>query len=283
MRAILGTFVVFGSVFGGYLPHGNLAILIQPLEFLIIIGAAFGAYIIATPGSLIREGLLTAVKLAKASHHEKQDYMELSGYLFCIYRQARTQGMMSIEPLLDEGADNELMKAFPRLAKNKNAVTFIHDYLRRVASGVNNEYQLGDLMEAEIRMKIKHAAEPAKAIAEVGQSLPAFGIVAAVLGIIVTMSHIDAGPVEIAHHMSAALVGTFLGILVAYGVVAPIAHALEHNAKSEGEFYSVIRTIMVANLQGYLASIGADLGRTAMPDFVRPDSEELEEYLRGLR
>jgi chemotaxis protein MotA len=283
MRAIVGTIIVSGCVLGGYLPHGNFGILIQPLEFLIIIGAAFGAYVIATPGSLIKEGFVTALGLAKGTHQGKEDYLEAVAYLFAIYKRARSKGMMSIEPLVEAGIDNEIIVNLHHLAKNPKAVTFIHNYLKMVISGVSSGYQLGDAMEAEIRMRVKHSVEPAKAIAEVAQSLPAFGIVAAVLGIIVTMSHIDAGPVEIAHHMSAALVGTFVGILAAYGVVAPIAHALEHNAKSEGELYSVIRSVMVANLEGYAPEISAEFGRLMMPDIIRPDSVEFEEFLRSVR
>lgn len=281
MRAIIGTVIVVGSVLGGYLPHGSLGILIQPLEVLIIIGATIGAYVIATPGSLIKEGVTKSIKLAKGSHHGKQDYLELSKYLFRIFNQSKRQGMMTLEPVLEAGLENPLLADLEKLKHNSPLVTFVHDYLSMAISGVTDAEQLDSLMEAEIRMRIKHAAEPAKAIGEAAQALPAFGIVAAVLGIIVTMSYIDAGPVEIAHHMSVALVGTFMGILVAYGFVAPIAHALEHDAKADGEMYTVARTVFVGSFKGYAPQIACDFGRKMIPDAIRPDANEFEEFLVG--
>lgn len=281
MRAIVGTLIVAGAVLGGYLPHGSLSILIQPLELLIIVGAAIGAYVIATPFSLIKEGIGKALGLAKGSHSSQDDYVETAQYIFRTFNLSRKSGMMQLEPLLEQGLDNQLMDNLDHLKKNPKVVEFINQYLKLIISGVSDANSLGDLMEAEIRMMVKHAVEPAKAIGEAAQALPAFGIVAAVLGIIVTMSHIDAGPVEIAHHMSVALVGTFLGILIAYGVVAPIAHALEHDAKSEAELYSMIRTIMVANLEGYAPPIALEFGRHMIPDALRPNMEEFEERIKS--
>lgn len=281
MRAIIGTAIVVGSVLGGYLPHGSLGILIQPLEVLIIVGATIGAYVIATPGSLIKEGVVKALKLAKGSHHGKDDYLELIKYLYRMFNKSKKDGMLSIEPLLEQGIDNALLADLNHLKHNESLVSFIHDYFKLTMIGVTDANQLGDSMDAEIRMRVKHNAEPAKAIGEAAQALPAFGIVAAVLGIIVTMSYIDAGPVEIAHHMSVALVGTFMGILVAYGFVAPIAHALEHDAKAEGEMYTVAKAVFVSSFSGYAPQISAEFGRRMIPDAIRPEAKEFEEYIRG--
>jgi len=283
MKAIVGTLIVAGSVLGGYLPHGSFGILIQPLEVLIICGSAFGAFVISNPGWVVKQSFSKALGLAKPNPYNKEMYLELLGLMFKIFNKARREGLMSIEADVEDPHASELFNSAPKVAADHHAVEFICDYLRLMISGASNPYQLEDLMILELDLHHHEAAQPGHAIGEVAQALPAFGIVAAVLGIIVTMSYLDAGPMEIAHHMSVALVGTFLGILVAYGIVGPIGQDIINRANDEGHFYGVIKTCLIANLNGYAPQIAVEFGRKAVPHVERPSFQELDEYLQSIK
>ncbi|MBN2647007.1 MAG: flagellar motor stator protein MotA [Thiotrichales bacterium] len=283
MKAIIGTLVVFGTLLGGYLPHGSFGILIQPLEVLIICGGAIGAYVIANPGWVVKAGFSGALGLAKASAYNKQVFLEALGLMFKIFNKARREGMMSIEADIEEPHASELFNSAPSVMKNHHAVDFICDYLRLMVSGASNPYQLEDLMLLELDAHHHEALMPSAAVGKVAEALPAFGIVAAVLGIVVTMTYLDAGPMEIAHHMSVALVGTFLGILVAYGVVAPISSEMANRAELESAYFLVLKTCLTANLNGYAPQIAVEFGRKAVPGHDRPSFKELDEYLQTLK
>ncbi len=283
MKAIVGTLIVVGCVLGGYLPHGSFGILIQPLEVLIICGSAFGAFIISNPGWVVKASFSKALGLAKPNPYNKEMYLELLGLMFKIFNKARREGLMSIEADVEDPHSSELFNSAPKVAADHHVVEFICDYLRLMISGASNPYQLEDLMILELDLHHHEAAQPGYAIGEVSQALPAFGIVAAVLGIIVTMSYLDAGPMEIAHHMSVALVGTFLGILVAYGIVGPIGQDIVNRANDEGHFYGVIKTCLMANLNGYAPQVAVEFGRKAVPHIERPSFQELDEYLQSIK
>lgn len=280
MKAILGTVIVFGSLLGGYLPHGSFGILIQPLEVLIICGGALGAYVIANPGWVVKAGFSKGFGLAKPHHVNQELFMELLGLMFKIFNKARREGLMSIENDVEEPHSSELFNSAPKVVADHHAVDFICDYLRLMISGASNPYQLEDLMILEMDTHHHEALMPSAAVGKVAEALPAFGIVAAVLGIVITMSYLDAGPMEIAHHMSVALIGTFLGILVAYGVVAPISSELANRAEMEGAFYNVIKTCLMANLNGYAPQIAVEFGRKAIPGNERPSFMEVDEFLQ---
>lgn len=281
MKAIVGTLVVFGTLLGGYLPHGSFGILIQPLELVIICGGALGAFIIANPGWVIKAGFGSALGIAKPVPYNKEVFMEGLGLMFKLFNKARREGLMSIEADVEDPHSSELFNGAPKVAADHHAVDFICDYLRLMISGASNPYQLEDLMLIELDGHHHEALMPSAAIAKVGEALPAFGIVAAVLGIIVTMSYLDAGPMEIAHHMSVALVGTFLGILIAYGVIAPISSELANRAEVEGAFYKMLKTCLMANLNGYAPQVAVEFGRKAIPSHDRPSFQELDEFLQS--
>ncbi|VAW45373.1 Flagellar motor rotation protein MotA [hydrothermal vent metagenome] len=280
MKAIFGTLVVIATLLGGYLPHGGFAILVQPLEVLIICGGAIGAYIIANPGWVVKAGVTDSLALAKPDPYTTELYMELLGLMFKIFNKARREGLMSIEADVEDPHSSELFNSAPKVAANHHALDFICDYLRLMISGASNPYQLEDLMILELDSHHHEAMMPSAAIGKVAEGLPAFGIVAAVLGIIVTMGYLDAGPMEIAHHMSVALVGTFLGILFAYGFVAPISSDLANRAESESAFFGVIKTSLMANLNGYAPQIAIEFSRKAIPSKVRPDFGTVDEFLQ---
>ncbi len=200
--------------------------------------------------------------------------------MFRIFNKARREGLMAIEADVEEPHDSELFNASPKIANDHHAVDFICDYLRLMISGASNPYQIEDLMILEMDIHHHEAAAPAEAVGKVAEALPGFGIVAAVLGIIVTMSYLDAGPLEIAHHMSVALVGTFLGILVAYGIVGPIASDMANRAHDEGAFFGTIKTCLMANLNGYAPQIAVEFGRKSIPGAERPSFQEVDEFLQ---
>jgi len=280
MKAIVGTLVVIGTLLGGYLPHGSFGILIQPLEVLIICGGAIGAYVIANPGWVVKAGFANSLGLAKPDSVTQELHMELLGLMFRLFNKARREGLMSIEADVEDPHASELFNSAPLVAADHHAIDFICDYLRLMISGASNPYQLEDLMILEVDLHHHEALMPSEAIAKVGEGLPAFGIVAAVLGIIVTMTYLDAGPMEIAHHMSVALVGTFLGILFAYGFIAPISSDLANRANSGSAFYGVIKTCLMANLNGYAPQVAVEFGRKAIPGMLRPSFKEVDEFLQ---
>ncbi|WP_130537775.1 flagellar motor stator protein MotA [Thiomicrorhabdus indica] len=281
MKAIVGTLVVIGTLLGGYLPHGSFGILIQPLEVVIICGGALGAYIIANPGWVVKAGFSGGLGLVKPAPHDKEMFMEALGLMFKLFNKARREGLMSIEADVEDPHSSELFNGAPKVAADHHAVDFICDYLRLMISGASNPYQLEDLMILELDGHHHEAMMPSAAVGKVSEALPAFGIVAAVLGIIVTMSYLDAGPMEIAHHMSVALVGTFLGILVAYGFIAPISSELANRAELEGAFFNVLKTCLIANLNGYAPQVAVEFGRKAIPSHDRPSFQELDEFLQS--
>jgi len=281
MKAIMGTLVVIGTLLGGYLPHGSFGILIQPLEVVIICGGAIGAYIIANPGWVVKAGLTHSLGLVKPSPHDKEMFMEALGLMFKLFNKARREGLMAIEADVEEPHSSEMFNSAPKVAADHHAVDFICDYLRLMISGASNPYHLEDLMILELDGHHHEALMPSSAIGKVAEALPAFGIVAAVLGIIITMSYLDAGPMEIAHHMSVALVGTFLGILFAYGFVAPISSELANRVEAEGAFYNVLKTCLIANLNGYAPQVAVEFGRKAIPSHERPSFQELDEFLQS--
>jgi len=281
MKAIVGTLVVIGTLLGGYLPHGSFGILIQPLEVVIICGGAIGAYVIANPGWVVKAGFSHSLGLAKPDPVTQEMHMELLGLMFRLFNKARREGLMSIEADVEDPHSSELFNSAPLVAADHHAVDFICDYLRLMISGASNPYQLEDLMILEVDLHHHEALMPSEAIAKVGEGLPAFGIVAAVLGIIVTMTYLDAGPMEIAHHMSVALVGTFLGILFAYGFIAPISSDLANRANSESAFYGVIKACLMANLNGYAPQVAVEFGRKAIPGKLRPGFKEVDEFLQS--
>jgi chemotaxis protein MotA len=283
MKAIIGTVTVIACLLGGYLPHGSFDILVQPLEALIILGGGFGAFLIANPGHVIKASFTDSLGLLKPSPFDKDAYQQLLGLMFKIFNKARREGLMSIEADVEDPHASTLFGEFPKVINDHHVSDFLTDYLRMMISGTTNPYHVEDLMNVELENHHHEKLAPAHAIAEVSQGLPAFGIVAAVMGIIVTMSYLDAGPLEIAHHMSVALVGTFLGILAAYGFVGPIGQMIASKAHAEAAYYTTIKTLILANLNGYAPAIAVEFGRKSVPSIHRMSFIELDEYLASIK
>lgn len=283
MKAIIGTVTVVACLMGGYLPHGSFDILVQPLEALIILGGAFGAFVIGNPGHVIKASVTDSIALLKASPFDKEAYKQLLGLMFKIFNKARREGLMSIEADVEDPHSSALFGMFPKVIEDHHVSDFLTDYLRMMISGTANPYHLEDLMNVELENHHHEKLAPSHAIADVAQALPAFGIVAAVMGIVITMSYLDAGPLEIAHHMSVALVGTFLGILAGYGFVNPIAMMIASKANDESAYYNTIKTLLLANLNGYAPTIAIEFGRKSVPSLHRMSFVEMDEYLASIK
>ena len=282
MNLILGIVVVFGCVLGGFAVHGGqLGALWQPSELLIIGGAAVGALIIANPFHVTKKVAAGIPALFKGSPYKKDHYLALFSVMYELLSIARKEGMMGLERVIEEPANGELFKKRPLILADHHAVEFIQDYLRLIISGDMDQYQLEALMDLEIETHHHSGEEPALALNSISDALPGFGIVAAVLGIVNTMGALGGPPEEIGIKVAAALVGTFLGILLAYGLLGPMSKAMERRAREETNFYTAIKTCIMGFLQGHPPQIAIEFGRKSTPAELRPSFKDLEAQLRG--
>ncbi|MCC5866919.1 MAG: flagellar motor stator protein MotA [Gammaproteobacteria bacterium] len=282
MNLIIGSIVVIVCVFGGFMAHGGQLLAIwQPYELVIIGGAAIGAFVIANPKATVFKVLKAIPAMMKGPRYKRPDYVELLRFMFALFTKARKDGMLAIEADIDDPDSSELFQAYPGLLKDHHAVTFIRDYMRLIISGDMDAFQLENLMDIELDSHHHEAAEPGHAVNRVADALPGFGIVAAVLGIVNTMGALG-GPIEeIGKMVAAALVGSFLGILLAYGFVGPLATALSRQGEEETQYYATIKTCILASLRGYAPKVAVEFGRKAIPPEIRPNFEELEQELKG--
>ncbi len=281
MNLILGIIIVFGCVGAGYvLSNGNLIALWHPFELLIICGAAFGAFVIANPMSIVKKTFGGALSLLGGSKYNKQIYMDLLTLMFGIFQKARKEGLMSIEDDIEDPENSALFSEYPKVIKDHHVRDFITDYLRIIVGGNMNPFELENLMDVELDNHHHEAEAIPTAITRVSDGLPGFGIVAAVLGIVITMGSLGGPAEEIGAKVGAALVGTFLGILFAYGLVGPMANQLESRNAEEASFYQVIKVCLMANVNGYSPQICIEFGRKAMPSAHRPSFADMETHLK---
>ncbi len=282
MNLILGSIIVLACVLGGFaVQGGHLLSLWQPFELVIILGAAAGAFVIANSMKVVLGTLKTIPSLLKGAKYKKADYVDALGLMFELFNKARKEGLMGIEADIEEPGSSALFQKFPNTAKNHHAVEFISDYMRLVVSGNMNPFELDNLMDVELTTHHHDAEEYAHAMQRVADALPAFGIVAAVLGIVHTMAALG-GPIdEVGGLVAAALVGTLSGILIAYGFVSPMATILERLAAEETRLLSCLKACILANVQGYSPQVAIEFGRKTMTPDIRPSFSELDQLLRG--
>jgi chemotaxis protein MotA len=282
MNIVIGFLVVIFSVFGGFvLSQGQLLALWQPYELLIIGGAALGAFFIANPLKVVGDAFKALPAMLKGARYDRSLYMDVLALLFELFSKSRKEGLMAVENDIEEPAESELFKKYPKLLGDHHVVAFICDYMRMVISGSMNAFELGSLMEADLEAQHRHAAEPAHALTRVADALPGFGIVAAVLGIVITMSFIGGPPEVLGIKIAHALVGSFLGIFLAYGFVAPTATFLQHRADAETQYFQCIKACVLASVQGYSPQVAVEFGRKSMPIDIRPGFQELEDHVKG--
>ena len=281
MKLLIGFAIVTGSIIAGFiLSHGKLLAIWQPNELLIIGGSAFGAFIVANPGKVIKKVFKSLPLLLKGSKYNKARYMDLLGLMYDLFTKSRKEGMMALENDIEDPQNSVLFQKYPKILADHHVLDFINDYLRLMVSGNMNAFELESLMDVELETHHHEAELPSSALMTVSEGLPAFGIVAAVLGVVITMGALG-GPVEeIGAHVAAALVGTFLGVLLAYGVVGPLGTALGHIAKEEAKFFECIKVCFLATLNGYSPQIAVEFGRKTLFSTERPSFIELEDHVK---
>ncbi len=283
MLKIAGFLVVICSVLGGFvLSKGQLAALWHPLEMLIIGGAALGAFLVANNMSTVKKVFGKIPTVLFSHRFGKPFYLDVLGVLYEILNKSRREGMMSIEADIEEPEASPIFSKYPAILKDKHMTAFICDYLRIMSTGNMAPHELEALFDVEISSLTEELQGPAHAVTRVSDALPGFGIVAAVLGIVITMGILgDADNAEIGEKVATALVGTFLGILAAYGFVGPFAAAMEHEAGEEANTYEAIKMCLVASAQGLPPALAVEFGRKALLPEHRPSFSELEESVKG--
>jgi chemotaxis protein MotA len=281
MMLIVGIVVVLGSVAGGYLMHGgSLLALNQPSEVLIIGGAAVGALLISTPLSVLKR-LVGNIGVFFKSGPGKAQYLELLGMMYAMFRLTQQSGVMALESHCDDPESSSIFSRYPRFLANHHAVDFFTDSVRVIIMGGVSPYDLEALMDADLEIHPHEALKPASTLARVSDALPGLGIVAAVLGVVITMQAIDGPPSEIGHKVGAALVGTFLGILMCYGFVGPMATRLEAAVEWDGQYLNCMKAGLLAMSKGVAPAIAVEFARRAIPAEVRPGFAETEQYCRA--
>ncbi|MBI5814297.1 MAG: flagellar motor stator protein MotA [Nitrospinae bacterium] len=284
MVAILGIIGVFVAVIGGYLmEHGNLALLLQPAELVIIGGAAAGAMFIASPMSVIKAVMGGLKNVFGGKTHSKKDYIQLLQLLNEFFQKIRKDGLASIESHIEKPQSSDIFRKYPIILHDHHALYFITDTFRVVTTTKIASGKLSQLLDTELDTHHDEMMVSANSVTFVADSLPGLGIVAAVLGVVITMQKMSEPPEVLGHSIGAALVGTFLGILMSYGFVGPMAKKLEHLAAAEGQFLRVIKETMVAFVGGEPAQIAIEFGRRVIPSNVKPTFAELEEVLRKMK
>ena len=283
MIQVLGSIIVLACVLGGFaLEGGHLLALWHPTEILIIVGAALGAFLTSNPPKVSKLAFQGALSLPKGARYGRDDYVTLLKLVYDILVKMRKDGLLAIEADLENPENSALFQKYPKILEDHHMIVFITDCLRLIVGGTLDPHELESLLEYELETHHKEAHEPAHAVQKVADALPGFGIVAAVLGIVNTMSALEgADTATIGHKVGAALVGTFLGILVAYGFVGPIASAMEHKANEEGKAFEVVKMALVASVRGYPPPVAVEFARKLLFSAVRPTFADLEATLRG--
>jgi chemotaxis protein MotA len=282
---IIGYLVVLGSVFGGYaLMGGHFGALYQPLEVLIIGGAAVGAFIAGNDGATIRATLKALPALLKTKKsHDKAHYMELLALMYLLLSKARKEGMMALESDVEDPKSSAIFSAYPHILEDSPVMAFMTDYLRLIVSGNTDPHEIGELMEQEMDT-YKHEGEiPGHALTRVGDALPALGIVAAVLGVVHALASANLPPSELGQLIAHAMVGTFLGILIAYGFVSPLGTLITHKVGHSLKVYECIRVTLLSSLNGYAPQLAVEFGRKVLLSTERPSFSELDGHVRDVK
>jgi chemotaxis protein MotA len=278
MRLIIGILIVIGSVVWGYVGvGGHFSVLWQPFEFLIILGAAFGAYIIANTGPVLRETLGIFVTLFKGPKYNKAAYVELLGMQFSLYKLVQSKGILALEQHIENPTESTLFARFPSFASNALAVEFVCDYLRMVTLGSNNAHEMEALMDEELETLYQERERVVHAVQALADGTPALGIVAAVLGVIHTMGAISEPPEVLGHMIAGALVGTFFGVFVAYGFFAPFAQGLRNIYEAEAKYFLSLKVGLLAHISGQVPVMAIEFARKALMSEVRPTFAEIDE------
>jgi chemotaxis protein MotA len=282
MFAIIGIVIVFGAVIGGYLmEHGHIMVLLQPAELLIIGGAALGTVLISNPIHILKKIVGGLMGILKGSHFSKAYYLTSLKMMFDMFQKARKDGLVALETDIEEPDKSQLFAKNPNFLKAHAVRSFVCDTMRMALTGGVEAFDIDQMMELDMDVQHHEAGEPIAALSTMADSLPGLGIVAAVLGVVITMGAIGGPPEEVGHKVAAALVGTFLGILLCYGLVGPLAANMSKTADEEHSYYYVLRVMMQAFIKGTSPIMAVEIGRRAVPAHVRPTFQEVEGACRG--
>lgn len=281
MFAIIGIVVVFGAVVAGYLmEHGNLKVLVQPAELIIIGGAAIGTVLIANPLHILKQIMGGIGGVFGGSKYSKKVYMDCLKTMYDLFNKARREGLMALENDVEDPSKSPLLSKNAVFSKNHHMRDFLCDSLRMAISGIE-AFDLDQILELDMEVHHHAANVPIASLSTMADSLPGLGIVAAVLGVVITMGALGGPPEEIGHKVAAALVGTFLGILLCYGLVGPVAASMTKIAEEEHSFLHVLRVMTISFLKGTAPIMAVEVARRAIPGHVRPSFVELEKLCRG--
>jgi chemotaxis protein MotA len=250
---------------------------------LIIFGGAIGAFLAANPGKIVKAALSDVAGLLKGPKYRKQDYVDLLALLYDIFGVMRKEGVLGMEPHIEDPPSSPVFSAYPRLLGEHHLVEFITDCLRLIVGGSMEAHELEALLDAEVENHHAEAEAPAQAVAKMADGLPGFGIVAAVLGIVTTMSNLGGDTSLIGSHIAGALVGTFLGILLCYGFIGPLAAAMESRVREDGKAFECVKVALLGNLRGYNPKVSVEFARKVLSAQSRPNFQDLEDHLKGVR
>jgi chemotaxis protein MotA len=281
VKLIFGIVMVLVCVIGGFmLHHGNPMALFVPTEYLIIGGCLIGGMIIKNPGSVLKAVVSGLIGLLKGGGPDKKAYVELLQMLYELLQLARKEGVLAIEEHVGEPENSSIIQKYPSFSADHHAVDFLCDTMKLFVAGVLDAHNMDELMERDLEIMHHEELEPSDAMTNAADSLPAIGIVAAVLGIILTMSAIDQGAAAVGQKVAGALVGTFLGVFLAYGFVGPMAGAMSAAVDARGRYHQCIRHVLTASISGVNPPMAVEIGRRSIYTADRPTFEELEEALR---
>jgi chemotaxis protein MotA len=281
MFTIIGIVVVFGAVVAGYLMEkGNLKVLMQPAELIIIGGAAIGTVLIANPLHILKKMVGGLGSAFGSSKYNKAKYLETMKMMFELFTRARRDGLMALETDSDNPEQSAIFSKYPKFLKDLHALAFVCDSVRMASSGGIEPFDADQMIENDMDVHHHQATLPIAALSTMADSLPGLGIVAAVLGVVITMGSLGGPPEEIGHKVASALVGTFLGILLCYGLVGPIAANMAKAVDDEHSYYQVLRVMIVAFMKGTAPTMAVEIGRRAIPGHVRPSFQDAEKFIK---
>jgi len=282
MFAIIGILIVFGAVVSGYLmEHGHIRVLLQPAELIIIGGAAIGTVLVANPLHILKKIAGGLGGVLGGSKFTKQRYLDSLKMMYDLLNKARKDGLVALESDVEEPTKSPILSKYPAFVKDHHVRDFVCDTMRMAVSGGVEAFDLDQMMELDMEVHHHSASQPVAALSTMADSLPGLGIVAAVLGVVITMQALGGPPEEIGQKVAAALVGTFLGILLCYGLVGPFAANMAKAADDENAYYHVVRVLITSFMKGSPPIMAVEVARRAIPGHVRPSFKEVEKVCRS--
>jgi chemotaxis protein MotA len=282
MFAIIGIIIVFGSILAGFLMEkGHIMVLLQPAELLIIAGAAAGTLLVANPTHVIKDIMAGLMGILKGSPFNKARYLDTLKMMYQFLNKVRKEGLLSVEMDVEKPSESTIFKNYPDFLADHHARDFVCDTLRMAITGGVEPFDMDQMMELDMEVHHHGATLPVSSLTTVADSLPGLGIVAAVLGVVITMGSLGGPPEEIGEKVAAALVGTFLGILLCYGAVGPLASNMAKTADAQDQYLHVLRVLILSFLKGSAPMIAIEMGRRAIPAHVRPTFDEMEKTCKS--